>query len=191
MRVVLVTGNAHKVGELAAALPGIAVDGLRLDAPPDETGSTYAENARLKAHAGRTLAPPDAWVVGEDSGIEAEALDGAPGIRSARWDGDGVARMLHELGGRSDRAARYVCTIVALGPAGEELAVEGTLTGSIATEPRGAEGFGYDPIFVPDGESRTVAELGNAWKAAHSHRARAAAALARALGPSPSAGSSL
>lgn len=181
VRLVLVTGNPHKVAELGAALPEATVEGLRLQAEPDETGATYADNARLKALAGRAAAPADAWVVGEDSGIEARALGGAPGIRSARWAGDGVARMLRELDGVDDRVARYVCAIVALGPAGEEVAVQGTLVGAIAHAPRGDEGFGYDPIFLPEGHDRTVAELGDAWKATHSHRARAAAALAAAL----------
>ncbi len=184
MRVVLVTGNAHKVAELGHALPGWQVEGLRLPDEPPETGATYADNARIKARAGRVVAPADAWVVGEDSGIEASALGGAPGVRSARWaDGDPVGRMLEALDGREERRARYVCSIVALGPAGEELVVEGTLEGSIALEPRGGEGFGFDPVFVPHGEERTVAELGATWKAERSHRAQAAAALAGALAP--------
>jgi XTP/dITP diphosphohydrolase len=120
-------------------------------------------------------------VLGEDSGIEVAALDGAPGIASARWAADGVAQLLDELAGRDDRAARYVCAIVALGPAGEEVSVRGMLEGEVARERRGSEGFGYDPIFVPAGEERTVAELGDAWKRRHSHRARAAAALRAAL----------
>ena len=90
---------------------------------------------------------------------------------------DGVARLLDELAGVSDRRARYICAIVAIGPQGDDVAVEGTLEGTIATGRRGQEGFGYDPIFVPDGEHETVAELGDAWKTANSHRARAAAAL--------------
>lgn len=182
MRVVLVTGNAHKVSELGHALPDLRVEGLRLADEPPETGATYADNARLKARAGRDAVPADAWVAGEDSGIEAAALGGAPGVRSARWaDGDAVGRMLEALDGQVDRRARYVCAIVALGPAGEELTVEGTLEGSIALEARGSEGFGFDPVFVPHGEERTVAELGAAWKAERSHRAQAAAALAAAL----------
>jgi len=120
-------------------------------------------------------------VLGEDSGIEVAALGGAPGIGSARWAADGVARLLDELAGHDDRAARYVCVIVALGPAGEEVSVRGTLEGDVALERRGSEGFGYDPVFVPSGKERTVAELGDAWKRRHSHRARAAAALRSAL----------
>ena len=119
----------------------------------------------------------DAWALGEDSGIEVTALGGRPGIASARWAEDGVTRLLEELDGVSDRRARYVCELVALAPGGEELRGTGILEGAIARERRGDEGFGYDPIFVPEGEQRTVAELGNAWKREHSHRARAAAAL--------------
>ena len=88
---------------------------------------------------------------------------------------------VRELAGAGRRHARYVCSLVALAPDGRELAVEGTLAGEIALAPRGDQGFGYDPIFVPDGETSTVAELGDAWKAGHSHRARAAASLRQAL----------
>jgi XTP/dITP diphosphohydrolase len=120
-------------------------------------------------------------MLGEDSGIEVAALDGAPGIQSARWAEDPIARLLAELEGVTDRRARYVCELVAIRPGGEELRGTGTLAGRIAEEPRGSEGFGYDPVFVPDGEELTVAELGNAWKRANSHRARAAAALRSAV----------
>jgi XTP/dITP diphosphohydrolase len=120
-------------------------------------------------------------MLGEDSGIEVAALDGAPGVHSARWAEDPIARLLAELEGVTDRRARYVCELVAIGPGGEELRGTGTLEGRIAEEPRGSEGFGYDPVFVPGGEELTVAELGNAWKRANSHRARAAAALNSAL----------
>jgi XTP/dITP diphosphohydrolase len=120
-------------------------------------------------------------MLGEDSGIEVAALDGAPGLHSARWAEDPIARLLAELEGVTDRRARYVCELVAISPDGEELRGTGTLEGRIAGEPKGSEGFGYDPVFVPDGEELTVAELGNAWKRANSHRARAAAALRSAL----------
>ena len=128
-------------------------------------------------------------MLGEDSGIEAAALGGRPGIESARWADDGVAQLLAELDGSGERRARYVCSIVCLTPEGEELRGTGTLEGTIAAAPRGDEGFGYDPIFVPEGETKTVAELGNDWKRRHSHRARAAAAarlvpLGRVLGQS-------
>jgi XTP/dITP diphosphohydrolase len=180
MRARLASGNLHKLEELRAALPGWEVELLETDEPyPPEDGATYEENARVKARFGRTRAAADEWVVGEDSGIEVAALEGAPGIRSARYGGN--ERLLRELEGADDRRGRYVCTMVALGPVGEEVVVVGTLEGSVASDERGAGGFGYDPVFVPDGETRTVAELGNAWKRQHSHRARAAAALKAAL----------
>jgi XTP/dITP diphosphohydrolase len=184
-RLVIATGNAHKLVELAAALPGWDLEllGSMTGAPP-ETGETYHENALLKARFGRASAPAEAWVVGEDSGIEVRALGGAPGIHSARWADDGVRRLLEELDGVAEREARYVCTIVALSPAGSEISVAGTLGGVIAATPRGDQGFGYDPIFVPTGEQLTVAELGDTWKRSNSHRARAAALLAEQLAAS-------
>ncbi len=123
-------------------------------------------------------------MLGEDSGLAVDALDGRPGLHSARWAGDDdpVDRLLNELDEVEDRRARYVCELVALAPDGRERRATGTLEGKIAVERRGSEGFGYDPIFVPEGEERTVAELGDSWKAEHSHRARAARALAAALG---------
>jgi XTP/dITP diphosphohydrolase len=181
-RALLCSQNAHKLEELRVALPGWTLELLAADGYPEETGSSYLENARAKALHGRAVGGPGAWLIGEDSGIEVAALGGAPGLHSARWAEDGVARLLRELAGADDRRARYVCELVCLTPEGE-LCGTGVLDGEIATERRGDEGFGYDPIFVPLGETRTVAELGNAWKAAHSHRARAAAALARAAGP--------
>jgi len=172
----LASQNAHKLEELRAALPDWELELLGAVEFPPEDGDTYYENARGKAEFGRSLAG-DAWAIGEDSGIELAALGGRPGVQSARWADDGVARALDELAGADDRRARYVCELVALSPDGVERRGTGVLEGTIAAEPRGDEGFGYDPIFVPDGEKQTVAELGNAWKRQHSHRARAARAL--------------
>ena len=182
MRLVLASRNENKLRELRAALPGWEID--LLDAPdePVEDGGTFLENARIKAGHGRGHAAPDEWVAGEDSGIEVAALGGRPGVESARWADDVVARLLRELEGVEDRRARYVCEVVALAPDGREHRARGMLEGSIGLAPSGSEGFGYDPIFVPLGQSRTVAELGNAWKSEHSHRARAARELASALG---------
>lgn len=178
LRALLASGNAHKLEELRAALPGWELDLVETSEPyPAEDGDTYYENARAKAEFGRRVGEPDAWTLGEDSGIEVAALGGRPGIASARWAEDGVAALLEVLAGVTDRRARYVCELVALSPGGEERRGTGLLEGSIATERRGDEGFGYDPIFVPEGEERTVAELGNDWKRQNSHRARAAAAL--------------
>ena len=183
MRFELASSNPHKLAELRRALPEWQID-IPHDparALPAETGTTFLENARLKARFGRERAPSDAWALGEDSGIQVAALGGRPGVESARWAADGVARLLDELAGVDDRRARYVCELVAISPDGDELRGTGTLEGTIAQVPRGEEGFGYDPIFVPEGESRTVAELGNAWKELNSHRARAARMLAQAL----------
>ena len=177
VRAKLASGNAHKLDELRAALPGWEVELLGTGPFPDENGETYYENALAKARFGREVGQAGLWMLGEDSGIEVEALGGAPGIASARWAEDGVAALLARLDGIGERGARYVCELVALGPGGEELRGTGILEGVIATERRGGEGFGYDPIFVPAGESQTVAELGNEWKRANSHRARAASAL--------------
>ena len=119
-------------------------------------------------------------MLGEDSGLEVAALGGAPGVRSARYGAEGgeaIDRLLRELDGADDRRARYVCELVLLGPGGEERRGSGVLEGRMAKEPRGSEGFGYDPVFVPAGADETVAELGNQWKSRHSHRARAAANL--------------
>jgi XTP/dITP diphosphohydrolase len=184
----LASANPHKAEELARSLPGWEIRLLGADEMPPETGATYYENARAKARFGRTAAGADGWVLGEDSGIEVDALGGGPGIRSARWADEPVAELLAELHGVAEpnRRARYICELVALSPEGEEFRGTGMLEGQVAEEPRGTEGFGYDPIFVPDGETATVAELGNAWKAEHSHRARAARALAEAVrGKSP------
>jgi XTP/dITP diphosphohydrolase len=181
VRARLASANPHKLVELRRALPGWEIELTEDRAFPPETGSTYEENARGKARHGRASAPSDAWVIGEDSGIEASGLGGRPGVASARWAVDGVAQLLGELAPLDDRMARYVCVIVAIGPTGEEVVAEGTLAGTIAPGRRGTAGFGYDPIFVPEGETETVAELGDDWKTANSHRARAAGALAAAL----------
>lgn len=182
-RAVLASSNEHKLRELATALAGWRLELLDAGSLPPETGDSYVENARAKARFGRERAEPDAVVLGEDSGLEVAALGGRPGVESARWAADEhVARLLAALRDTEERRARYVCELVALLPGGGELRGRGELDGRISEESSGSEGFGFDPLFVPDGEERTVAELGNAWKAEHSHRARAARALAAALG---------
>ena len=180
----LASRNPNKLRELARALPGWELELVDAGELPPEEGSTYYENARAKARFGRERGPAEAWMLGEDSGIEVAALGGGPGIRSARWADDPVDALLEALHGIAGdgRRARYVCELVCVAADGTETRGTGTLAGTIAREPRGSEGFGYDPIFVPEGETRTVAELGNAWKAGHSHRARAARALLEALG---------
>ena len=180
LKATLASANRHKLEELRAALPRWEIEPLAADEWPAEDGETYEENARLKARFGRALAGSDAWVLGEDSGIECVALGGSPGLHSARWapSGDQAAALLERLAGEDDRRARMVTALIALSPAGEEFEGIGVLDGEIATAKRGSTGFGYDPIFVPAGHDQTVAELGEAWKNEHSHRARAAHALA-------------
>jgi XTP/dITP diphosphohydrolase len=181
----LASGNVHKLEELRLALPGWAIEPVADGEPPVEDGATFEDNARIKARLGRRRAPDEAWAVGEDSGIEAAALGDAPGVLTARWAaGDPVGRMLAALSAEDDRRARYVCVLVALAADGREVVAEGTLAGTIARSAAGSEGFGFDPVFVPDGERRTVAQLGNEWKRRHSHRAHAAVRLAELLGSS-------
>jgi XTP/dITP diphosphohydrolase len=177
----LASRNAHKARELEVLLPGWTIEPFARDDYPPETGATYYENALGKA---RFAARSGRWALGEDSGIEVAALGGRPGVHSARYAPEGapaIRKLLDELDGVADRSARYVSELVALAPDGEELRGTGMLTGRIAAAARGSEGFGYDPIFIPDGEKRTVAELGDAWKARNSHRARAARALREAV----------
>ena len=184
---VLASGNENKLRELRHALPGWAIELLGAQEYPPETGATYYENALSKATFGRSLAGPARWVIGEDSGVEIEGLGGGPGVLSARWAaGREAARALEELAGveGQGRRARYVCELVAVSPQGAEHRGTGVLEGRIAAEMSGTEGFGFDPVFIPDGEERTVAELGNDWKRENSHRARAARDLLASIMPS-------
>lgn len=189
LKAVFASRNAGKLRELRALLPGWEIEPLADVEMPEETGATFYENAAAKARFARTLVP-GRWAIGEDSGLEVEGLEGAPGIRSARFAGEGasdednVAKLLAALREieAEGRRARYVSELVVLRPDGAELRGRGTLEGAIAREPRGTAGFGYDPVFVPEGESRTVAELGDDWKRGRSHRAAAARALAAKVG---------
>ena len=181
LRVRLASRNENKLRELERLLGDWQLGLLDAENYPPETGATYYENALSKARHGAKFVDEGAWVLGEDSGLEVDGLGGGPGVRSARFGGgEPVERLLAELRDVEDegRRARYVCELVAISPRGE-LRGTGVLEGRIADEPRGDEGFGYDPIFIPAGEERTVAELGNEWKAENSHRARAARDLLR------------
>lgn len=189
MRVAFASRNPGKLRELRALLPGWEIEALDTAGIGEETGETFYENARGKALFARRCGPPSAWALGEDSGLEVDGLGGGPGIRSARFAGEGASDeenltgLLDELAAveGAGRRARYVCELVLLSPAGGEYRGTGVLEGSIAGGPRGSGGFGYDPVFVPDGEERTVGELGDAWKAEASHRALAARALRAAV----------
>jgi len=191
-RFVVATFNRDKAAELQAllALPGVELVTLA-DRPgataPEETGATLLENARLKARAAAALTGLPA--IADDTGLEVDALGGAPGIHAARYSGPGatyaanVAKLLRELEGVPPglRTARFRTACVAAWPDGREVHADGVLEGQITAAPRGSNGFGYDPVFVPAGESRTLAELTDAEKNAISHRAHAVRTLARLL----------
>ncbi len=188
---VLATRNEHKLRELREALPGVEIDPLppEIELPPED-GETFAENALGKARAAHAATGRAA--VADDSGIEAYGLGGRPGVRSARYAGEGasdeqnLAKLLEEVGRQEDRRVAYVCAIALVEEDGSESVFEGRCEGTLASEPRGSGGFGYDPAFVPDdtppGDDRTMAELTPAEKHAISHRGRAARKLAAHLG---------
>ena len=178
----LCSRNAHKARELERLMPGWSIAPLDAVDWPEETGTTYYENALRKATFG--FGRVGGWTIGEDSGIEVAALDGRPGLQSARYAPEGlpaIEKLLGELEGVEDRRARYVSELVAIAPDRSVLRGTGVVEGRIADAPRGTGGFGYDPVFVPDGETQTVGELGDDWKALNSHRARAARALREAV----------
>ncbi|HEV7459428.1 MAG TPA: non-canonical purine NTP pyrophosphatase [Solirubrobacteraceae bacterium] len=184
MRLVLATRNAHKQREFARLLQDHEIEALPESVVlPPETGDTFADNALPKAHAAAAATGRPA--IADDSGIEAAALGGVPGVRSARYagpdatDAENLDRLRREAPAGS--ALAYVCALAFVDPrGGEERLFEGRCTGTMAAAPRGGGGFGYDPVFVPDdGDgARTMAELGDAEKDAISHRGRAARALA-------------
>jgi XTP/dITP diphosphohydrolase len=182
VRLVLASHNAHKARELTRLLPGWDVEPYPGELP-EETGETFRDNAQLKARAVHRAIGGSSWVLADDSGIEAAALGGRPGVRSARYAGEhatdeqNLARLLDELSGTADRRVAYVAELVAIAPDGREIHARGELRGTLAEQPRGTGGFGYDPAFVPEGETRTVAEMRPEEKDAISHRARAAAAM--------------
>ncbi|WP_436792797.1 RdgB/HAM1 family non-canonical purine NTP pyrophosphatase [Actinospongicola halichondriae] len=181
--ILFATGNAHKVEEVAEIL-GNAWWIEAQDPDVEETGTTFEENALIKARA--LVAARGVVAIADDSGIEIDALDGRPGIHSARWteESDWIPRVLRELDGVEGpaRSGRYVAAAAVVWPDGREDVVRGTVEGRIADAPRGDNGFGYDPIFVPDeGGGRTFGELTPEAKHAMSHRGRAFRSLVRAL----------
>lgn len=180
-RLILATRNAHKTGEIRHIL-GDRFEVLDVTSFPDlpeieETGSTFLENAKLKALGiSRRIG---GWVLADDSGLEVDALGGAPGVWSSSYGGEegnhekNNVRLMAEMADKSDRKARFRCTLL-LAKDGEEIAVfTGTVEGRIASSPSGKGGFGYDPLFIPVGHSATMADLGADVKSTLSHRAAA------------------
>jgi XTP/dITP diphosphohydrolase len=188
MRLVLATRNEHKLRELSELMAPFALDPLpeHIRLPP-ETGTTFADNALGKARA--AAAATGRLAVADDSGIEASALGGAPGVWSARYAGDGasdeanLAKLLREVPEDGDRRVAYVCALAYVEPGGREEVVHGRCEGVLAREPQGSGGFGYDPVFVPDdyADGRTMAELTPEEKDSISHRGRAARDLRNRL----------
>ncbi len=190
-RLVVATHNKGKVREIGALLAPFGLDPVsagELGLPePEETEATFVGNAILKARAAATLSALEA--LADDSGLEVAALDGAPGIYSARWAGErkdfrhAMQRVWDELSLRraSDLSARFVCVLALANPDGGVETFEGAVDGALVWPPRGEHGFGYDPIFVPHGETRTFAEMRPDEKQPLTHRARAFAKLAARL----------
>ena len=190
-RLIVATRNQHKLRELGEILAGFDLVPLaeEVELPP-ESGETFAENALVKARAAHAATGEPA--IADDSGIAARALGGAPGVRSARFAGEGASEeqnlelLISRLRDHDDRAVAYVCVIAHLDERGNERLYEGRCEGTLILEPRGVGGFGYDPAFVPadtgDDDQRTMAELDPDEKHAISHRGRAARLLAQGLG---------
>jgi XTP/dITP diphosphohydrolase len=192
-RVVLATRNQGKVAEFTRLMEGA----LCLEAVPawvsmpEETGSSFVENARLKAESVYAALRRDTAVLADDSGLEVAALGGSPGVFSARYAGEGatdeqnVQKLLTQLQGHSDRSARFVCALHLILPPDPSrdarlpvvVEVQGVVSGTIVRAPRGAAGFGYDPVFLPLGETETLAEASPIEKDRLSHRGAAVAAL--------------
>lgn len=179
----IATTNRGKLLEFQQLLPGWtikSVTDLKTYSQPPETGKTFEENARIKAKSLKAMAPGE-WVVADDSGLEVEGLQNLPGVHSARYAGpkatdpENNAKLLKMVQMRcsQERIAQFRCVLVAYSPEGQEYVLEGLLEGSIADKMRGTTGFGYDPLFIPDGQTQTLAEMGIAAKNQISHRALA------------------
>ena len=180
-RLIIATRNAHKTSEIRAMI-GDRFEVVDATAFPDfpeieETGTTFLENARLKAEgiSGRVAG----WVLSDDSGLEVDALGGAPGVWSSSFGGEegnhakNNARLLAEMAGKSNRAARFRCTMVLACDGAEVANFSGAVEGRLVDSLHGTGGFGYDPLFIPEGHDRTFAELGDEIKNSLSHRSRA------------------
>ncbi|MEO0509563.1 MAG: RdgB/HAM1 family non-canonical purine NTP pyrophosphatase [Verrucomicrobiota bacterium] len=187
---IIATGNTHKTGEFAQLLASLnySVQSAAVcGGMPyvEENGSSFAANAELKAKALRAAAPAEAWILADDSGLEVDALNGAPGIYSARYAGekasdkDNLEKLLAALSGvlEAKRTARFRCALCVIGPDGRSHFYEGSCKGYISLSPTGCTGFGYDPVFIPEGYSQSFAELGESVKDRLSHRAKAVAAF--------------
>ena len=186
MKLYIATHNAHKVREISQILPGATIIP---DDPENvaENAPDFAGNALIKVRAIAERHRGE-WCMADDSGLEVAALDGAPGVRSARYAGEpsntsaNNALLLKNLAGVVDRRANFTCAVALVSPSGSEHVVVGKCFGRIAESPSGVAGFGYDPLFVPDGHDKSFAELSADEKNAISHRGRALAEVKKFLG---------
>ena len=188
MKLIIASNNKHKIYEIKRMLSGkfdeiLSLRDAGIDHETVEDGETFIDNARKKAREIAEISGCPA--LADDSGISANALDGAPGVYSARFSGgsdeDNNRLLIEKLSDKEDKSAYYTCAMVLRYPSGEEITAEGYLHGTIIDEPRGTRGFGYDPHFVPVGETRTVAEMTDDEKNAISHRGNALSELLRRL----------
>jgi len=194
MKLFLASGNAHKAAEFQAlatatgapfeVVSARAVGGMP---PVEEDTGTFQGNARKKALALRAIVPAGSWVLADDSGVCVDALDGAPGVESAYYAGPqgdaaaNLAKLVETMRAvpEAARGARFLCLLLLVTGAGDEIVAEGTVEGRLLGSPRGGQGFGYDPLFVPVGYHQTYAELSEGEKNKISHRGRAWEALLR------------
>ncbi|KYG61742.1 non-canonical purine NTP pyrophosphatase [Bdellovibrio bacteriovorus] len=194
MELWIATGNKGKLTEYKQLLREIAElkifsqSDIPSFTPRPEDGKTFEDNARIKAKTLRAV-KNNVWVLGEDSGLVVEGLNGLPGIHSARYagpkasDSENVAKLLKmiTLKPMPNKNAKFVCSTVVYTPAGEEWVFTGEMKGTIAPKPAGLHGFGYDPVFIPEGQTQTLAELGAGYKSQHSHRSQAVKAFLEKL----------
>jgi len=190
MEIWIATGNKGKLDEFRLGLKPLSdvqifsQSDLKSFSPMPENGETFVANARIKAKSLKAM-KPNVWIIADDSGLEVQGLNNLPGIHSARYagpharDSENVAKLLKMMQIRnvSPRSAQFKCVLVIYNPEGVEFIFEGELRGSIALKPAGLMGFGYDSIFIPDGETKTLAELGPGYKIQKSHRAVALTAF--------------
>ena len=199
MEIWIATGNKGKLEEFKLGLKSVLANhpdsqifsqsDLKNFSPMPENGETFVANARIKAKSLKAM-KPNTWIIADDSGLEVTGLNNLPGVHSARYagpnarDSENVAKLLKMMQIRniSPRTAQFKCVLVIYNPEGTEFIFEGELKGTISAKPSGLLGFGYDPVFIPDGETKTLADLGPGYKIQKSHRAVALEQFLKTLG---------
>lgn len=194
MEIWIASGNKGKITEFQILMKDIPDLKFHLQneipgfTPRPEDGATFVDNARIKAKSLRAI-KSNCWIIADDSGLEVEGLNKLPGVHSARYagpkasDSENMAKLLKMMTIRPipNRNARFVCSLVVITPEGEEWNFEGELKGKIAIKASGNMGFGYDPVFIPEGQEKTLAELGPGFKSLESHRSKATKAFLEKL----------